>query len=100
MSGCARIANMNRRRYLQVATFACLIFLLIQHLCGQTPVVIRVDAGRSLGPLNPVWNYFGYDEPNYTYAQHGRELIAELSASNAARVQIRTHNLLTTGDGT
>jgi xylan 1,4-beta-xylosidase len=47
-----------------------------------------------------VWNYFGYDEPNYTYAQHGRELIAELSASNAARVQIRTHNLLTTGDGT
>ena len=91
---------MNRRRYLQVATFAYLIFLLIQHLCAQTPVVIRVDAGQSLGPLNPVWNYFGYDEPNYTYAQHGRELIAELSASNAARVQIRTHNLLTTGDGT
>ena len=66
---------MNRRRYLQVATFAYLIFLLIQHLCAQTPVVIRVDAGQSLGPLNPVWNYFGYDEPNYTYAQHGRELI-------------------------
>ncbi len=100
MSGCARIANMNRRRYLQVATFAYLIFLLIQHLCAQTPVVIRVDAGRSLGPLNPTWNYFGYDEPNYTYAPHGRELIAELSASNNAQVQIRTHNLLTTGDGT
>jgi xylan 1,4-beta-xylosidase len=89
---------MNRR--LGVATFASFIFLLIQHLCAQTPVVIRVDAGQILGPLNPVWNYFGYDEPNYTYAQHGRELIAQLSASNAARVQIRTHNLLTTGDGT
>ncbi len=91
---------MNRRRYLQVATFAYLIFLLIQHLCAQTPVVIRVEAGQSLGSLNPVWNYFGYDEPNYTYAPHGRELIAELSASNNAQVQIRTHNLLTTGDGT
>ena len=90
---------MNRRPYLRFATLAFFI-LLIQQLCAQTPVIVRVDAGRSLGPLNPVWNYFGYDEPNYTYAQHGRELIAELSASNAARVQIRTHNLLTTGDGT
>jgi xylan 1,4-beta-xylosidase len=100
MNWCARIANMNRRPYLRVATFASFIFLLIQHLCAQTPVVLRVDAGKSLGPLNPAWNYFGYDEPNYTYTQHGRELIAELSASSPARVQIRTHNLLTTGDGT
>ena len=52
-----------------------------------------------MGPLAPVWNYFGYDEPNYTYAPHGRQLIAELAASNSQRVQIRTHNLLTTGDG-
>ncbi len=100
MTGCARIANINRPLYLRVATFASFIFLLIQHLCAQTPVVIRVDAGRSLGPLNPLWNYFGYDEPNYTYAPHGLELLAELSATNPARVQIRTHNLLTTGDGT
>jgi xylan 1,4-beta-xylosidase len=100
MSECARIANINRRHCLRVATFASFIVLLIQHLCAQTPVVVRVDAGRSLGPLNPLWNYFGYDEPNYTYAPHGRELLAELSATNPARVQIRTHNLLTTGDGT
>ncbi|HWZ78542.1 MAG TPA: hypothetical protein VNX87_18500, partial [Candidatus Sulfotelmatobacter sp.] len=91
---------MNRRQYLRVATFASFIVLLIQHLCAQTPVVVRVDVGRSLGRLNPLWNYFGYDEPNYTYAPHGRELLAELSATNPARVQIRTHNLLTTGDGT
>ena len=87
--------------YLRVALFASFIFLLvIQHLLAQAPVIIRVDVGRSLGPLNPVWNYFGYDEPNYTYATHGRELIAELSESSPARVQIRTHNLLTSGDGT
>lgn len=78
----------------------CFILLLGQLLWAQSPVSIHVDAGRSLGPLAPVWNYFGYDEPNYTYAPHGRELIAELAASNSVRVQIRAHNLLTTGDGT
>ena len=90
---------MNRRSFLRVAAIASFVFLFGQFLLAQSPVVIQVDAARRLGPLNPVWNYFGYDEPNYTYAPHGRELIAELAASNRGRVQIRTHNLLTTGDG-
>src|SRR5436190_626200 len=67
---------------------------------GQEPVIIQVHADRTLAPLMPVWAYFGYDEPNYTYAPHGRELIAELAALSPVPVQIRTHNLLTTGDGT
>jgi xylan 1,4-beta-xylosidase len=79
---------------------ACFILCLCSYLHAQSPAIIQVDASRDLGPLAPVWNYFGYDEPNYTYAPHGRELIAELAASNSSRVQIRTHNLLTTGDGT
>ena len=90
---------MNRILLLR-ATLTCFIFLLGQLLWGQSSVTIHVDAARSLGPLKSIWNYFGYDEPNYTYAQHGRELVAELAASNSARVEIRTHNLLTTGDGT
>ena len=56
--------------------------------------------GKSMGPLQRVWEYFGYDEPNYTYTAHGKELIGELVAMSSGRVQIRTHNLLTTGDGT
>ena len=76
---------------------ALLLFPAFLH--AQEPVVVRVDAGHSLGPLNPVWAYFGYDEPNYTYMQHGRELIGELAALSPVPVQIRTHNLLTTGDG-
>jgi len=68
-------------------------------LVAQSPVVVQIDANKSLGTLPPIWNYFGYDEPNYTYATHGKELIVELAASNRSRVQIRTHNLLTTGDG-
>ena len=73
--------------------------LITAPLSGQS-VVIQVDASHVISPLPPVWNYFGYDEPNYTYAPQGRELIAELAASNSERVQIRTHNLLTTGDVT
>jgi len=67
---------------------------------AQTPVTIKVDAAKSLGPNKPVWSYFGYDEPNYTTAANGRKLIGELSALSATPVSIRVHNLLTTGDGT
>jgi xylan 1,4-beta-xylosidase len=81
---------------------ASLLFFLLATVAleAQSPVVIDVDAGKSLGAFHPVWAYFGYDEPNYTYARHGKELIGELAALGPARVQIRTHNLLTTGDGT
>jgi xylan 1,4-beta-xylosidase len=64
------------------------------------PVTIHVDASHSLGPLPPIWAYFGYDEPNYTYMPRGKELISELVALSPVPVQIRAHNLLTTGDGT
>ncbi len=47
----------------------------------------------------PVWNYFGYDEPNYTYAPNGRKLLGELAALSPAPVYVRVHNLFTTGDG-
>ncbi len=54
---------------------------------------------QSDGHFSPVWNYFGYDEPNYTYAPNGKKLLGELAAANAVPVYIRTHNLLTSGDG-
>lgn len=69
-------------------------------LRAQETVTIRVDAGAVQGPLQPIWRYFGYDEPNYTYMDHGRGLIGELSALSPVPVYLRTHNLLTTGDGT
>jgi xylan 1,4-beta-xylosidase len=67
---------------------------------GQQPVTVRVDASQKVGTLKPVWKYFGYDEPNYTYAKNGRKLIGELAALSKTPVHIRAHNLLTTGDGT
>jgi xylan 1,4-beta-xylosidase len=67
---------------------------------GQQPATIRVDLSASRGPWNPAWTFFGYDEPNYTYAKNGRKLLGELAATSSGPVYIRTHNLLTTGDGT
>lgn len=62
-------------------------------------VQIQVFADRPDGGLPPVWSYFGYDEPNYTYAPNGQKLLRELGALSPASVYIRTHNLLTSGDG-
>ena len=48
--------------------------------CSAQPppdmVSIHVTADRFQGSIPAVWNYFGYDEPNYTYAPHGRSCCA------------------------
>jgi xylan 1,4-beta-xylosidase len=64
-----------------------------------TDVHVTVHADRAVGKLAPIWSFFGYDEPNYTYASNGKKLLAELSALSGAPVYVRVHNLLTTGDG-
>ena len=83
-------------------TFVAL-FLLTGALCrAQQPppgVQIQIFADRPDGVLPPVWNYFGYDEPNNTYAHNGQKLLRELGALSPEPVYIRTHNLLTSGDG-
>jgi xylan 1,4-beta-xylosidase len=63
-------------------------------------VRIEVHADRVGQPLSPVWNFFGYDEPNYTYAPNGKKLLGEIAGLNATAAYIRVHNLLTSGDGT
>jgi xylan 1,4-beta-xylosidase len=62
-------------------------------------VTIHVRADQSEGAFRPIWNYFGYDEPNYTYAPNGKKLLGELAALSSAPVYVRVHNLLTSGDG-
>jgi xylan 1,4-beta-xylosidase len=64
------------------------------------PVTIRVDAAKPLGDLKPIWRFFGADEPNYAYMKHGKKLLAELGELSPKSVCFRTHNLLTSGDGT
>ena len=58
-----------------------------------------MNLSHSEGTLPRVWNYFGYDEPNYSYAPNGQKLLAELADLSPVPVYVRVHNLLTTGDG-
>ena len=60
---------------------------------------VEVQFDQPQGTISPIWNYFGYDEPNYTYAPNGRKLLGELAALSPTPAYVRVHNLLTTGDG-
>jgi xylan 1,4-beta-xylosidase len=64
------------------------------------PVNIKVDASKSMGPLKPIWRFFGADEPNYAYMKDGQKLIADIGKLAPEHVYFRAHSLLVTGDGT
>jgi xylan 1,4-beta-xylosidase len=69
---------------------------------GQPPVAsvqVRVHADQADDTIAPIWNFFGYDEPNYTYAPNGKRLLAEMAALSPMPVYVRVHNLFTSGDG-
>jgi xylan 1,4-beta-xylosidase len=73
-------------------------FTLIQDRSRKA--LISVDLKKEIGDMKPVWAWFGYDEPNYTYMKDGKKLLSELSALSPVPVYVRSHNLLTSGDGT
>jgi len=83
----------NRALTIAILALACSV------LPAQERVTIRVDSLAREGPWRPVFSYFGYDEPNYTYTANGTKLVGELAALSAAPVFIRTHHLLVTGNG-
>src|SRR6185437_5624039 len=69
-------------------------------LAETIPVRIEVNVSKPVGPLRPIWRFFGADEPNYAYMKDGRKLLKELGELRPGNVYFRTHNLLTSGDGT
>lgn len=62
-------------------------------------VAISIDADTVKGPMTPFWAWFGYDEPNYTTAPNGKKLLGDIAALSPVPVYVRTHNLMTSGDG-
>lgn len=72
------------------------------HAQTAAPAVttIQVDLSQNKGPLKPIWAWFGYDEPNYTYMKDGQKLLTEISQLSRVPVYGRAHSLLVTGDGT
>lgn len=87
------------------ASFAGIILLPAASVCGAQslqpgePVTITVDLNRRVGPMYPMWAYFGYDEPNYTYSWEGKKLLTELAELSPVPVYIRAHNMLNTHEG-
>src|SRR3954465_1612048 len=77
-----------------------LLLLTLTCAIAQESVTIRVSAGETLGAFKPIYRYFGYDEPNFTYMKNGHKLVGELAALSDGPVFIRTHFMLATGDGT
>src|SRR5260370_24360638 len=67
---------------------------------AQDQVTIRVNAAQKIAPFQPIYAFFGYDEPNYTYTKNGSKLVTALAALTDTPVFLRTHFLLETGDGT
>src|SRR5690349_19997289 len=70
---------------------------LVAPVAAQT-VPVRVDLHKRTGPLRPVWSFFGYDEPNFTYMKDGRKLLSEIASLSRVPVYVRAHSLLITGD--
>ena len=66
-----------------------------------TPETVRIQVylDKRIGHFRPIYNWFGYDEANYTTMPHGRELLRELHDLSPVPVYIRVHHLLTSGDG-
>ena len=80
----------------------CLVIVLYQcftvALHAQNPE-IKVDLQQEIAPMKPVWAWFGYDEPNYTYMKDGKKLLSEIAALSPVPVYVRTHSMLVSGDG-
>jgi xylan 1,4-beta-xylosidase len=67
---------------------------------AQSKASIEVNFDKNIAPMKPIWAWFGYDEPNYTYMKDGQKLLTEISKLSPVPVYVRAHNLLTSGDGT
>ena len=85
----------------RIAPAVLAVGLLSLGAVAQAPrVEIRVDTTAVIGPMTPMWAWFGNDEPNYAYMTDGKKLLSELARLSPVPVFFRTHNLLTSGDGT
>ncbi|ORX90079.1 xylan 1,4-beta-xylosidase [Clohesyomyces aquaticus] len=80
-------------------TASTYLVLLLPHVFAG-PVSIKVDVSSVISNFTPFNTFFGFDEPNYAYLSYGEQLLGELGALGPTQTYFRTHNLLTTGNGT
>lgn len=82
-----------------VTTFFCGFAQTALSQSTTTSATISVNLNKEVGDMYPMWAWFGYDEPNYTYMKDGKKLLSEIAALSPVPVYIRAHSLLVTGDG-
>jgi xylan 1,4-beta-xylosidase len=87
---------------LGIAAMSCLVaavFMRAEEQPTATTVKIDIRADRNQEKWRNIWTFWGYDEPNYTYAANGKKLLREFVEISPEPVYIRVHNLFTSGDG-
>jgi xylan 1,4-beta-xylosidase len=76
------------------------IFAFVGTARSQTDTArITVDGTNAGTPFKHVWEYFGYDECNYTTSPGGVALMKTIASIFPEPVHIRTHFLLNSGSG-
>ena len=83
---------MPRRRspslVIAVVVATCATASMLAQAPSLERVTIKVDAAKAIGPMKPIWAWFGYDEPNYTYMKDGQKLLDRArGAEPGARVR-------------
>ncbi|MFD2288268.1 beta-xylosidase [Pedobacter petrophilus] len=86
--------------HIKLAVVLLLCFGTANSSFAQNKADLKINFDRKIGTMKPIWAWFGYDEPNYTYMKDGQKLLTDLSRLSPVPVYVRTHNLLTSGDGT
>src|SRR5664279_4978869 len=94
----------HRNKDTRLGCATCFVILLLSALNvfprQREAVHIKIDLAKTGNKRQPIWAWFGYDEPNFTYMKDGRKLLGEIAALSSVPVYVRTHSLLVTGDGT
>ena len=79
---------------------ALVVVVLASGICASPAIVsVRVDATQRGKPLRHVWQYYGYDECNYTITPDCKALMRTVAQINPEAVYLRQHFLLNSGDG-
>ncbi|MDQ1139304.1 GH39 family glycosyl hydrolase [Pedobacter agri] len=89
---------MSVRFKLSFIFLCCCIFHLSVNAQNKADITVNFD--KKISEMKPIWAWFGYDEPNYTYMKDGQKLLTDISKLSPVPVYVRAHNLLTSGDGT
>ncbi|HUT47147.1 MAG TPA: hypothetical protein VMX36_12755 [Sedimentisphaerales bacterium] len=93
---------MNNRFYIKrMCHLLALVVVAFASRIEARPAVvsIQVDAAQRGKPLRHVWQYYGYDEANYTTTPDCRELMRTVAQINHEPVYLRQHFLLNSGNG-